>query len=150
MASAEKKRVAVIMPARCGLAESKRQDWVIDAELGHTVDDIQDPAYWGHIAASMSPLDHIEVRAEDGSWLANLIVRYCERNYAKVHLVDVINLDINTDAPASSIKHKVEWKGPHNKFCVIRVSDAQLLHSGCKTREEASSWLKSHEKGLEG
>lgn len=139
------REMPVLMPDRFQRSEYKRTDWVADIEAGRSVEDILDSSYWAHNAQQMQPYDHIEARAEDGKWIAFLIVRFAERNYAQVALDRVIEFKDNADRPESSLKHKVEWKGPHYKFAVIRLADAQMLQSGLKTREEAYAWLRNHE-----
>lgn len=139
----------VLMPDRFGEAEFKTHHFIADAEVGTTIEQVMDPAYWAHVAQQMDPFDHIEVRAEDGSWIAYLIVKACERNYAKVVLDRVVKLEGDMEIPASSMKHKVEWKGPHHKHCVIRISDSQMVSSGHKSRFEAETWMRNHERGME-
>lgn len=137
------------MPERIGLAEEKRQDWVVDLPFAHTLEDALDPGYWAHVAGTMQPGDHIELRAEDGSWRADLVVDFCERNYARVVLKHLLKMQADTQAPTTSIKHKVEWKGNYNRYCVIRTSDEKMLQSGFRTRAEADHWLTEHEKSSE-
>ena len=146
MEAVAKKSLPVIMPARFGLAESKRNDWIADIPSGVTLEDVMEPSYWAHVGEQMQPLDHIEVRAEDGSWIAYLLVKMCERNYAKVALDRIVKLEVSAEAPVESIKHKVEWKGPHHRFVVIRTADSQMLQNGFATRDLAAAWLKDHEK----
>ena len=134
----------VLMPERMGLAESKRNDWVVDLPVEVTIEQIQDPDYWSHVAQQMTPFDHIEARSEDGSWVAYLLVVFAERNYALVIVDRVIKVAVDTAAPVSSIKYKVDWKGPHHKFVVIRTSDSAVLQSQLKTRAEANDWLVAH------
>lgn len=135
----------VLMPERCQLAEYKRRDWVADVEVGRSVADVLKPSYWAHMAPQFQPYDHIEARADDGKWVAFLIVQYCEKSYAKVVIDRVIEFKENAEVPSASVAFKVDWKGPHYRFAVIRNSDSQMIHSGCKTREEASEWMKNHE-----
>lgn len=146
MEAVKQKRSPTLMPDRIGHAEDKRHDWVVDAPVGITIEDIMDPSYWSLIATTMEPLDHIEVRADDGKWIANLIVRQCERTYAKVHLVSVIEFKENAELPQVSAKHKVEFKGGTLKNCVVRIKDDAVLQSGCKTRDEAEQWLRNYER----
>jgi len=143
-----KKQNPVGMPERMGLAEDKRHDWVFDLPVGLKIEDVLEPSYWAHLASQMDPLDHIEVRAEDGSWVAYLVVAYCERNYAKVKLDRLVKLEDDQEAPITSIKHKVEWKGPHMKFCVIRLSDSAVLQQGMRDKAMANQWMVEHEKTL--
>lgn len=142
-----KKRHPVVMPERWGLADIKRNDHIVDAEVGTTIDDILDPAYWAHLAPEFHAFDTIEVRGEDGAWIAYLRVIFAERNYAKVVMErPVFYIEQNREIANDSRKHHIEWKGPHNKFAVIRNSDEQMVQSTFKTREEATTWMIDHEK----
>ena len=136
-----------ILPEKMGLAESKRHDWVVDIDPSRSIDEIIDPEFWAHVAAQFDPLDTIEARWEDGSRIVHIRVRYCERTYAKVKVTSVEELgDVISEIPASSRKHRVEWKGPVLRFAVIRNSDSMVLQSGFKERSVADSWLIEHEK----
>lgn len=143
-----KKNQAVLMPERIGHAEDKRHDWVVDLPMSVTLEEAMEPSYWAHVAEQMDPGDHIEVRAEDMSWIAFLIVSYCERNYAKVVLDRAVKIGADTDAPVGSIKHRVEWKGPLNKYSVINVATSKVLQSGLRTKEAAMTWLQDHERTI--
>lgn len=142
------KKGAVVMPDRMGLAEHKRNDWVVDVEASVTAEDIQEPAFWSLVADQLNPLDKVEVRPDDGKWIAELRVIRCERTYALMQLVSLMEIKQNAELMPTSIKHKVEYKGTHYKNAVIRLSDNQILQSGFKTREEAQMWLTSYEKRL--
>lgn len=144
-----KKGRPMLMPERFGLAEHRRQEFVANLPMDISLKDACDPGYWAHVADQMQPMDHIELRAEDGSWVADLIVAFCDRNYAKVVLKSITKLDEDQSAPAASIKLKVEWKGPQLKYAVIRTSDSQILRSEMRTRDEAVQWMTAHEKTME-
>lgn len=143
-----KKRNPTVMPDRVGLAEHKRKDWVADVELGTTLEDIQNPAFWSMVSKDFDPFDTIEVRVDDGKWIAHLRVISCERTYAKVQLLRVEEIGGNAEGSPISAKHKVAWKGPHLRFAVIRLSDDAMLQSGYKTREEAETWLRNYERNI--
>ena len=141
------RKVAPITQARMKDAALVRQQWAADVEYGVTLEDIQDPAYWSMMGMYMKPYDLIEARAEDGSWIAFLIVTGCDRTWAKVAVDRVVNLT-TSDVALSQVapKHKVDWKGPHRKYSVIRLSDSENVHDGFQSREEAYSWMRDHEK----
>ena len=142
-----RKKARMAMPSRWGLAEEKRRDHVVEAEIGVTVDDILEPSYWSHLAPEFAPLDKIEVRAEDGSWIANLRVLYAERNYAKVILegpIFQIGEAVETANPKA--KHTVEWKGGVLQYAVIRKADQQMVSSKHKNAADANAWMVEHEK----
>lgn len=143
-----KKDLPVLMPERIGLSEDKRHDWIVDLPITVTLEQALEPSFWAHVSAQMDPLDHIELRAEDGSWVAYLIVSFCERNYAKVVLDRKIQLDNSQEVPLSTIRHKVEWKGPHMKWCVIRTKDNALLQEGMRDKGMAYQWMQDHERTL--
>lgn len=135
----------VLMPDRFTEGEARRRDWIADVEFGISPEQVMEPAYWAHVAKDMVAGDHIEVRSEDFSWVAFLIVRFAERTYAEVVLDRLVRME-PVMQPAASAKHKVEWKGPHRKFTVIRISDSAILQEGFKTRPEADAWMMNHEK----
>lgn len=144
-------RVLMIPPQRVNLSEAVRQDWVADIEFGHTVNDIRNPNYWAHKAPYFKPYDHIEARAEDGGWIAHLIVVAVGKAYAKVAVDRVIQLSSNDNAVVlansqASADNKIEWKGPHRKYCVIRVADGEVLKEQCDTKEEAHLWMLDFER----
>lgn len=144
---AAKKRNPVVMPERCGLAEQKRNEWIVDAEIGVTHADVLEPSYWVHLAPSLNPLDKIEVRSEDGSWIMNLRVLYAERNYARVMQEgEIFQIGESVEKSDPLAKHKVVWKGPVLGFVVLRMSDQEAVKTRCKTREEATAWMVEHEK----
>ena len=144
--NAAKKSKPVAMPERIGLAEDKRHDWVVDIPIGVSLEQLMEPAYWALCAAQMDPMDHIEARAEDGSWVAYLIVAMCERTYAIVVLDRCVKMTADIEKPATAVKHKVEWKGPHMKYCVIRTADSQAIKSEFRTKDEATEWMNNHER----
>ena len=138
----------VLMPERMALREHAFNDWVVDLPMTVSLEQALDPAFWAHVSAQMNPSDHITLRAEDGSWIAYLVVAYCERSFAKVVLDRCVKLDKDTDAPAHTVKHMVDWKGPRMKYAVIRNSDAAVLKEGCVTKDEAVSWMRDHEQTM--
>lgn len=145
-AVAIKKQSHVLMPERFALVEEKQAQFVVDIPANVTLQDVIEPGFWAHVAEQMHPLDEIKVRAEDGSWIAYLVVAWCERNYAYVVLDRKIDLNVSKEAPVNSVKHRVDWKGPHMKYCVIRNSDNKMLREG-ETKDGATRWLREYELG---
>lgn len=141
----ETKRDATVHPSRMRLAEYDRQDWVVDVEPGHTIDDLKNPAYWAHMAQQLSPFDHIEARAEDGSWVADLIVLQAERTWARVVIKGVYKFE-DVATVESVYQHTVEWKGPRLRYCVVRKSDREVVKDCFNSKPEAEAWMVEHEK----
>jgi hypothetical protein len=139
------KRTVILAENRAALAEYERQDWVVNAEEGTTIEDVQEPGYWAHVAARMKPYDRIEVRLETGEWIAELVVVAVDRNWARVSLLGTYDLTVREGSVPSAQKHKVLWKGPQHKFCVIRISDDQLVQGGFTDKDAANVWMRNHE-----
>jgi hypothetical protein len=60
--------------------------------IGVTLEQILKPAFWAHHAVKLKPMDEIRARAEDGTWLAYLVVLDCSRTWAKVAHLAMHNL----------------------------------------------------------
>ena len=151
--SDEVKRTLILDPQRMALAEVLRQDWVVNAEEGTSVDDVLKPAYWSHMSMNMNIYDHIEVRLETGEWILELIVLDQGRNWARVYLAKQHNLrrqEVQSPpVPANMVQHEVAWKGPQHKYAVIRTSDGQMVQNGFVEKVGAQEWLANHEKATE-
>lgn len=142
------KRNISIHPSRMKHAEHTRNEWTIDAEVGTTIEDVMEPSYYAHMAEQMQPFDHVNVRMDDGSWVAYLIVAGTGRNWARVRLDRKIEMTVDQDTPAETVRHRVEWKGPHFKWSVIRVADGEKVKEGCASKAEAAAWMVEHEKTI--
>jgi len=146
MSDEEKKRSMQIDPGRMKLSQYERQDWVVNAPQECTVDDLLEPAFWSLMAYQMKPYDRVEVRADDGTWLAELLVIGCDRNWAKVHLLAKHKLTGVDEAMAQSSAHRVEFKGPQKKWCIIRNSDNVFIREEIGSKDKAFAELKEFER----
>jgi hypothetical protein len=145
-AKAEQKEGRQLDPQRIGLAEHRRQDWVVNADEGTKPDEVLAGAYWSHFASNFEQFDRIEVREETGAWVSELIVLESARNWAKVRQLQLYELDKRTDVSAAPKAHKVEWKGPQRKHVVIRIADSEAIHEGFSSKAEAEQWADNHER----
>lgn len=146
MSENKPKRSLILNPSRFELVEYERQDWIVTAEMGTVLSDLIDPGYWAHVSAKMKPYDQIQVRVDDGSWLVNLLVLDCSRNWAKVYVMSEHKLTTADVSRSQAESYSVEYKGPHRKFCVIRKSDNDAVHEGEADKETAIQWMLNHEK----
>lgn len=143
--SDSQKRLVQLDPQRMRLAEFVRRDWAVNAEEGTSISDVLEPGYWAHKAAELNIYDHVEVRLETGEWVLELLVTGCGRNWAKMHLLHKHDLEsTDTELPTAQ-KHFVKWKGAEHKYCVIRLSDNEVIFKGISDKAEASAQLKSYE-----
>jgi len=126
--------------------------WVVTAEQGTTKKDIMTPSYWSHVAAQFRPYDRIEVRVDDGTYFAELLILACDRTWAKVHELTFHSLttsDVSmTQASEEMAEFDVKWNGPANKFIVLRKSDNEVIKKGFDDKEEAQKFLSGYMKTI--
>lgn len=139
--------VPMLREGRIKLIEFARQTHHIVPEHGTKFDDILKETYWSMVAYKLKPCDLIEVHAEDGSYYAQLYVRSCGRNWAKVSPLMIAKFEDDVATPGDA-EYKVEWKGPHRRFSVLRISDNEIIKDGFELREQADAYVKSHIKTM--
>lgn len=121
---------------RFRLSEFERQEWVLNAQEGVEISDLKSPKFWTQVAHQLRPYARIEVRAEDGTWVAECLVVACDRTWAKVHVLHEHKLTEVTDDQTRLAEFTVKWRGPHHKWCVLR-DDGQVIRSDAQTKDEA-------------
>jgi hypothetical protein len=121
--------------------------------IGVTLEQILKPAFWAHHAVKLKPMDEIRARAEDGTWLAYLVVLDCSRTWAKVaaplhapphHARRLAQTQASLQEQKAFIAaHKVVHRGPH-KWSVVRKADNAVLEQGIEQKDAAEKWLEKH------
>jgi hypothetical protein len=129
----EPKSKPQLHPSRFALAEHKRNIYFITPADGTTLEDVLDPLYWSHVAARLRPTDRIEVHAEDGRQHATLV---------PLRVIEFERLKQESDRAGFA----VQWKGPHHRWCVVRLADNQIVKGECGAKDEALLWLASNNK----
>ena len=136
-----------IAPARFSLTEHKNQNWTLTVEAGTSVEDIMNPAFLANVAARLEDYDIINVRIDTGEWFAQFLVVEHDRAWAKLIKLTFVELVYEGEDPPLGIHtgmFSVEFKGPHNKWCVIRQSDKVKIKEQCASKAEANAWLSSY------
>lgn len=132
--------------------------WDVMVPMGVSIDALKDPAFWAHRAVKMKPMDEIRARAEDGTWMANLVVLDSSRTWVRVLVLGTYQLTTGdvalTQASADEVKalvekHKIIHRGPH-KWSVIRESDRAVMHQGEAIKDGAIAWLESYARQTVG
>lgn len=127
-------------------AETLRTLYVVNAMPETEREDLLKADYWCHIAASLNPLDRLEVRADDATFFAEYLVISCDRTWAKVKELRWMELSevAESDDERSELEYK--WRGPQCKHSVIRVSDQQVMVEKLGTKDEALVWIANYRK----
>ena len=106
------------------------------------------PGFWAHVARGLKPQDEIVVSAEDGTWRAELVVRWVHRVAAGVSVLSYKNFaEEEAGAPPEDAESpfSIGWGGPVHKWRVVRKSDGEVMRKGFDTREQAGQWVKNHQ-----
>ena len=152
MTEAKEKTIPQLSPESLKPFEyiSTRHDALV--AQGVTVEDLLNPAYWAHHAVKLRPMDEIRARAEDGTWMAYLVVLASDRTWARCQLLSKHNLgtaDVAlTQANEAEVKRQkglytISFSGPE-KYRVIRKADKNVMSSGHEQKQDAERWLDRH------
>jgi len=147
------RKIEAMEPARMQDAEFMRAQKVAIAHANTLPEDLLRHDYWAHVAQSLSPWTRIEVRANDGSWLFEGVVRECGRNWAHVHCLNLYQLGNDTakvnDAIAAEyagLPYEVVYRGEFEQWSVIRKSDRAVIHDKEATKAGADRWMIERQK----
>lgn len=140
-----------VAPERFFAAEYVVNRWVVNADEATTPADILRGEYWGHVAESLKPWDHIYVRAENGTWYTELLVLQVARAYAAVRPLNQWSWGQDAaeeaqEAAKNAAAYRTKWGGPQYKWTVIRMSDNQRVSEGMTSERDALDWIVEREK----
>jgi len=138
-----------LLPPEFQAAEYQRQDMIARPEPGTILPEMIVPAYWANVARSLKPLDRIEVRPQDGTWWAELLVRVVEPLAVGVHVLRSVDFAKAAEQQEAEAPDGYEFKHRGNRrWCVLRRSDNAVLREDEATRESAAAWLVGHLRKL--
>lgn len=125
-------------------AEFERIIYVATPGHGASIDSLMRPECWSAVAPKLRPWDHIEVRAEDGSYYAELLVLACDRAWAKVHILKYDALS-TPDVSLTQIHSAYEIKHtPNLRWHIVRKSDRHIVKDSMQLRTDAEAALREH------
>jgi hypothetical protein len=143
VAAPKKREAGMIVPNRVQMAEHGRNHFVATAPSGAQPEDFLKAEYWGMVSKTMKPYDLVEVRTDEGTFWGLYIILASDRTWARLHPLLEVRLP-SAEAQEISKDYKIEWKGPHMKYCVIRLSDSSAVHEGEQERRGAEEWLSGY------
>lgn len=132
--------VPQLMPQRRRLAEHARNHHVITVEDAKHPGDFLKPEFWALVAKEMQPGDRVDIQDDGLTFFGEYLVLACDATWAKLHALHIAEL-VPAKEQEISPDFKIEFKGPHLKYCVIRLSDNQIVHEAAATRIDANTWL---------
>jgi len=132
--------------SRFHLSADKLNHWYVEAEMGVTVEQILDEAFWAHISMHLRAGDRITVMPDNMAWRLELHVAGAGSQYA--HVVKMEMYDLTPAHPPIKLPsiYKVEYVGSHHKWRFLR--DGVMLKDGFETESLAKRAAKNHEMAV--
>lgn len=123
------------------MRETVQMQWFVTAPVGATPEDVLDPVFWTHVSKRLHALDEITIVAYDGSWYGKFLITYADGADVRVRQLSIWDLDPSDTSVNVNALFSVSWGGPAQKFRVVRNADNTVVHSGCRTRNDAQKWI---------
>lgn len=147
--SVEKEKPLYILgPERLKGAEYERVVYVANPGEGVTLADLLRPECWASVTNTLRPWSHIEVRAEDGSYYAELLVTGVDRAWAKVEVLNFKELttkDVALTQATRESRYEIKHT-PGLQWHIVRKSDRHIVKSDMQLRLQAEDALREHLK----
>lgn len=145
--------MAFLMPHEMKLAESGYNTWAVTVPEGVTLDQLQEPIYWTHVAGQLTKWDRIWCQYEhtDGMWLAEFVVTAIDpekKIWAKVKVIaqHMLVKGIPRALPEKPLEDKdfeIKLRTP-NGWSVIRKADGSVMYERGKLPDDANRWLRDY------
>ncbi|WP_292534065.1 hypothetical protein [Methylocystis sp.] len=133
-----------LLQRRFALAEHMRAIYFVTVEESIKPEDVLRPDFWRHVASQLKPYDLIDVAVDSCAWRMELLVAdvwHCGARVVEMSRVDMTAEGEGGNDVADDLR--VQWRGPVNKFCVVRASDKVILKGGLDNKNTALENLAS-------
>lgn len=144
-AAAQMPKVEPLVRTKFCLAEHgfRRFNALVDSDVRR--DELEDPRFWEHVHQQLREFDEVRVVAEDGSFVANLLVVAKVSNCAYMRVIWGLDLEppaVNA-ATASQDRYEVKYRG-NAKWCVVDSSTGECLKTGLPSKSKAQRELEEY------
>lgn len=140
-------RVPSLHEGRMVLAEQGRNVWRVTVPGGVTLEEAIQPKFWAHVASKFRLYDRVEIIPDDGSWLADAIVRDVARHAATLGILNKWDLE-----PVEVVGDMIDFDIEHLAslgWCVNRKSDGARLVERLNTKSQAAGWIAENGKSYQ-
>lgn len=126
--------------------------WKVVVPIDWTIEDLDTPEAWLHVAKRMNRGDTVIAYADDMAWRADFVVLTTETvgNSTMVKLRLLTKYTFTEEElklePALAAEYDVKWKGQTAGFGVFRKSDSVYIRDGFQDRPAAHAWLSGYIK----
>ncbi|MBG0801397.1 hypothetical protein IYW40_07870 [Methylocystis sp. H4A] len=131
-----------LLQRRFQLAEHTRTIYFVTVEQLVKPEDVLKPDFWRHVASQLRPYDEIIVATDSCEWRMELLV--CDVWHCGARVVELSRFDMSgQEEEDQSVGDdlRVRWRGPVNKWCVVRASDSVVMRGGLENKNVALETL---------
>lgn len=126
-----------------GLAEQRRNIWLVTATGVITENDVAAHSFWAHVARHLRPCDEIIVWHESNEWRMHLVVLNVDKAGASVRVIASNDWrEISSGALDGGDVMAIRWRGPHAQYGVVRKDTGEVVKDGFPTKEMALEFLR--------
>ena len=129
------------------LAEHSYRRFDVIVPAGYSARELESSGTWANVARNMEMGDEIRVVAEDYSFVAYLLVTYCQGGRIKTKVIGGADLDIVDQDADEDDQFEVKMRG-RAKWCIIDKASAKVIKSGIATKAVAYKELDDHKRAL--
>jgi hypothetical protein len=126
-----------------GLAEHTFRRHSVIPPANYTTADLESPITWAHLRTKFKMHDEIRAIAEDGSWIANLLVVAADNGVVRVKELFRLPIDLGAVAKAEQHRYVVQQRGSQG-WCVVDTEENRVIRQGCKAKSDAEKQLEDH------
>jgi hypothetical protein len=133
-----------LSPSQIQLAEYATRHHVVTLPVGTPFEDCLKPEFWANTADRLRVCDKVDVFDAKGTFYAELLVRAVAQSRpvqgAKggAQLIVLRHIEFDpVETRVKPIEHTVEFRGPAELWCVVRITDGAVVKSHLETREMA-------------
>jgi hypothetical protein len=114
---------------------------------GTSFEDALKPQFWGLVAQRLRIGDQIEVHVDDQTYFGRQLVRDVSGTGQTMTRASVVRLEFHrfdrVERDETALTHRVEHKGAHLKWSVIRIADGKVVRDGFETKPDAEAAMAS-------
>lgn len=138
------KELMRINPNHFGAAKSLVRQYSCTVPAGMGKAELVKSEMWDHIAAKLQLFDEVRCIAEDGAWLAHIIVTFKAGNKVLVQPIHFTQLEVISYEEQSGLnRFEVKQRGM-KKWCIMDTKDGSVVYEEIPTQAEAHRKLEEH------
>ncbi|MGD9540812.1 hypothetical protein [Methylocystis sp.] len=127
-----------LLQHRFQTAETQRNVWFATVETNIQAEDVLKPDFWRHLSGQIQPYDVIEVGVDSCEWRLELLV--CDVWHQGCRVVELGRIEMGgqeVEDQSAGDDMRARWRGPVNKWCVVRIADGVVLKGGIGNKTTA-------------